>query len=83
MHARLAGQSLFSFKRIPSFMPGIPDPTAIGGLIADEYDLGSRLSEFVEVGAPVPIGWWRSVALAHNGFFGESMIDELATAELL
>ena len=80
VHARLAGQSLFSFKRIPSFMPGIPDPTAIGGLIADEYDLGSRLSEFVEVGAPVPIGWWRSVALAHNGFFGESMIDELATA---
>ena len=40
----------------------------------------AALCGYVEVGLPVPIGFWRSVAASHNGFFAESFVDELAHA---
>jgi isoquinoline 1-oxidoreductase beta subunit len=48
--------------------------------VPDEYAIGVKLAEFAEVGLPVPVGFWRSVASSHNGFFAESIIDELAHA---
>ena len=33
-----------------------------------------------DIELPVPISPWRSVQFSHNGFFGESFIDEMATA---
>jgi len=42
------------------------------------YDTGSARLEWVLVDAPVPVGYWRSVAHSQNAFFAESFVDELA-----
>ncbi len=80
LHGRVTGQSIGGYKRMRPPTAKLPDGAAVGGTIPDEYALGARLAEFVEVGLPVPIGFWRSVAASHNGFFAESIIDELAVA---
>ncbi|MEZ5513899.1 MAG: molybdopterin cofactor-binding domain-containing protein [Steroidobacteraceae bacterium] len=76
VHGRIAGQSLLGYKRM--LPPNIPDPTVTGGLIPNEYALGDRYGDLAVLDLPVPVGFWRSVALSHNGFFAESFIDELA-----
>ncbi len=80
LHGRVSGQSIGGYKRMRPPTATLPDGAAVGGTIPDEYALGVTLAEFVEVGLPVPIGFWRSVAASHNGFFAESIVDELAHA---
>ncbi len=80
LHGRVSGQSIGAFKRMRPSTATLPDGAAVGGTVPDEYALGAKLAEFVEVGLPVPIGFWRSVAASHNGFFAESIVDELAHA---
>ena len=68
--------------------PGSVDPSAVEGLLLNggddqvPYSLGnSQLVEWVyDMGARVPIGFWRSVGNSYNVFFLESFIDELAVA---
>lgn len=80
VHGRIAGQSIFGFKRLPSPFPGLPDPTSVGGLLFDEYAIPHRLAEYAEVSLPIPIGFWRAVSASQNVFFSESLMDELAHA---
>ncbi|MCB1623424.1 MAG: xanthine dehydrogenase family protein molybdopterin-binding subunit [Pseudomonadales bacterium] len=76
IHGRIAGQSLLGFKRMGP--PDFPDPTVHSGLIPNEYALGERYGDLATLDLPIPVGFWRSVSLSHNGFFAESFIDELA-----
>jgi CO/xanthine dehydrogenase Mo-binding subunit len=75
IHARIAGPSLLEFQRRP--LP-TPDPSSVGNLILPTYRVAARRVEFVERPIRQNIGFWRSVALSQNGFFGETAIDELA-----
>ena len=75
LHARLAAPSILGFQGRPA---PVPDPTVVGGAISRAYRIPNTLLEFVETPTHVPVGFWRSVALSHNGFIGESVIDELA-----
>lgn len=80
LHGRVTGQSIQAAKGMRFGGGRIPDGAAVGGTVPEEYDFGARFADYVEVGLPVPIGFWRSVAASHNGFFAESFIDELAHA---
>ena len=80
LHGRISGQSIGGYKRMRSPAAKLPDGAAVGGTVPDEYALGTKLAEYVEVGLPVPIGFRRSVASSHNTFFAESIVDELAHA---
>jgi CO/xanthine dehydrogenase Mo-binding subunit len=80
LHGRVSGQSIGAYKRMRPPTAKLPDGAAVGGTVPDEYAFGVKLAEFAEVGLPVPIGFWRSVAASHNGFFAESIVDELAHA---
>jgi CO/xanthine dehydrogenase Mo-binding subunit len=80
IHGRVTGQSIQGAKNMRFGGPRMADGAAVGGTVPEDYDLGARYADFVEVGLPVPIGFWRSVAASHNGFFAESFVDELAHA---
>ena len=44
------------------------------------YAIPNKSTEYLLEENPVPVGWWRSVGGAHNGFFIESFVDEMAHA---
>ena len=75
LHTRIAGPSILTLQKRPR---PIPDPTVASGAISGAYGIPNKLLEFVETNTHVPIGFWRSVSLSHNGFISESVIDELA-----
>ena len=77
MTARLAGQSMLAFQR-RSPKPPMPDATAVGGALNGRYAVPNTRIDFVEQSLPVPIGFWRAVALSQNGFISECAIDEAA-----
>lgn len=79
VHGRTAGQSLLGYKGMRPD-PKMPDFSSAFGIIPVEYDMPNRWSDWVEVAAPVPVGFWRAVGASQNGFFAESMMDELAHA---
>jgi isoquinoline 1-oxidoreductase beta subunit len=53
---------------------------ASGWLTGEAYNVPNARFSYYHPELLVPIGAWRSVQFSHNGFFGESMIDELAHA---
>ncbi|MEM7704298.1 MAG: molybdopterin cofactor-binding domain-containing protein [Pseudomonadota bacterium] len=75
IRTRIAGPSVMTFQRRPL---RIPDPILMRGAINSLYGIPNTLIELAEIETHVPIGFWRSVSLSHNGFIGESVIDELA-----
>jgi isoquinoline 1-oxidoreductase beta subunit len=77
MHARLAGQSMLAFQKRPPKPPMI-DATAAGGALNARYAVPNTLIDFVETPSHMQVGFWRSVAMSHNGFISESAIDEAA-----
>ncbi len=42
------------------------------------YDIPNRSVEYVLEKIAIPVGFWRSVGGAHNGYFIESFVDEMA-----
>jgi isoquinoline 1-oxidoreductase beta subunit len=44
------------------------------------YAFDNRLTEWVNLPTPIPVGYWRSVGASINTFAVESMMDELAAA---
>ncbi|MET0241219.1 MAG: molybdopterin cofactor-binding domain-containing protein [Sphingobium sp.] len=76
MHGKISGQPLSTMSQFR--FPGIGDGAVGGGLISPDYALGARRIECVEVEGPVRTGYWRSVSGSQNGFFSESIIDEIA-----
>ncbi|MBM3514304.1 MAG: xanthine dehydrogenase family protein molybdopterin-binding subunit [Alphaproteobacteria bacterium] len=75
IHSRNAAQSLLGYQNRPA---PIGDPTVVGGAINAGYAVPNILVDFVEKKANVQIGFWRAVAASHNGFFAESLMDEVA-----
>ena len=64
---------------------GLAADGAIDGAIMDSstkqpYDIPNKSTEYLLEKNPVPVGFWRSVGGAHNGFFIESFVDEMAHA---
>jgi isoquinoline 1-oxidoreductase beta subunit len=56
------------------------DNQAVEGAVQLPYAFGSRLIEYVQHPAAVPVGYWRSVGHSINAFVVESAMDELAAA---
>lgn len=44
------------------------------------YDIPNKSTEYLLEKNSIPVGFWRSVGGAHNGFFIESFVDEMAHA---
>jgi isoquinoline 1-oxidoreductase beta subunit len=61
----------------PQRIPEIPN-LASAWMKGDAYNVPNHEFTYGDTDLPVPIGAWRSVQFSHNGFFGESMVDELA-----
>ncbi|MFA8357199.1 molybdopterin cofactor-binding domain-containing protein [Burkholderia ubonensis] len=64
-------------------MPGIaakllPDATTAEGAFDQPYECDNVHVQHNTVALPVPVGYWRSVGHAHQAFFVESFIDEMA-----
>ena len=59
---------------------GGPDKTTAEGEFDLPYEISNQHIAHVIVPTPIALGYWRSVGHSHNAFFGESFIDELATA---
>ena len=78
MHSRIAGQSINTYHNRVG-LSGLHDMTVAGMLIYAGYDFPNKLIEYYEAKSlSVPVGFWRSVSLSQNAFFGESLIDEVA-----
>ncbi|HWU02383.1 MAG TPA: molybdopterin cofactor-binding domain-containing protein, partial [Novosphingobium sp.] len=80
MHSRISGQSVNTYHHRPN-PPGMADPIAAGMLIYGCYGFPNKLIDYHETkDLAFPVGFWRSVTLSQNTFFGESFIDEVARA---
>lgn len=55
------------------------DVIALEGAKHPPYATGSRDVDTLHVELHTPLGFWRAVGHSHNGFFVESVVDELAT----
>ena len=56
------------------------EPTAVDGIWDMEYSPPNLSVEYVRLGLPIPVGFWRSVGNSSNPFAVESFVDELAHA---
>lgn len=79
LHLTAVGPSLMAWQRTPSGPPRA-DFAAVGGLNDIQYKLPALTVDWVDQPTPIPIGMWRGVGHSQNGFFVESIIDELAYA---
>ena len=82
---RIAVQSLgdgFAKRnQLPISQGGPGEPSKTEGADDDfPYAVPNRICGSTHVEFPVPVGYWRSVGHTNNGFFVESMMDELALA---
>ncbi len=60
-------------------MPG-PDKVLAEGIYNQPYAIPNYRMAAHRVEMAVPVGFWRSVANSHNGFFHDTFIDEMAHA---
>ncbi|HLY53834.1 MAG TPA: xanthine dehydrogenase family protein molybdopterin-binding subunit [Steroidobacteraceae bacterium] len=78
---RLVGQSILAGTPFePVMVKNGIDPTAVGGTVAEEYDLDHVHVSWHGPKVGVPVLWWRSVENTHTAYSKEVMIDELAHA---
>ncbi len=77
--AKSAGHSLLA-ERWPWMVEGRADPSSVGALFNDLYNVPARRVSYVIRQMPVRGGFWRSVAASMNSFFAESFLDEVAHA---
>ena len=55
-------------------------PALMDSAVNQPYDIPNKSIEYLFEEIPIPVGFWRSVSGAHNGFFIESFMDEMADA---
>ena len=75
-HSRTAGQILTA--KSPFHKEGRAAPAIMGDMFQPSYQMGTARLDMVEVPTPIRTGYWRSVARSSNGFFAESLIDDIA-----
>ncbi len=56
------------------------DPFSIEGAVNIPYSIPDQLVTLKQQDTHIPVGSWRSVGSSHNGFYVESMMDEIAAA---
>ena len=56
------------------------DPALMDSSTKQPYDIPNRSVEYLLEKIAIPVGFWRSVGGAHNGYFIESFVDEMAHA---
>lgn len=54
------------------------EPTAVEAIADMEYSFPNLYVEYVRLGLPIPVGFWRSVGNSSNPFAVECFMDELA-----
>ena len=74
--SRICGQPMTSGGAFR--MKGIGDFSIAGGVVPSVYAIEKRRVEAVDFDSPLKAGFWRSVSGSQNGFFSESVIDEIA-----
>ncbi|SEK09040.1 Isoquinoline 1-oxidoreductase subunit beta [Marinovum algicola] len=68
-------------QRHAGFAAGQPfDHSVMDSSANQPYDIPNKRTEYLLEENAVPLGFWRSVGGAHNGFFIESFVDEMAHA---
>lgn len=76
---RLACSSIFS-RAAPQLVKDGIDDTSVEGTVKLPYALPNRRVDYRLQPQPIPVGFWRAVGYSQNGWFTESMIDEVAHA---
>lgn len=56
------------------------DPFSVEGAVNIPYAIDNQLVTLKQHDTNIPVGSWRSVGSSHNGFYVESMMDEVAVA---
>jgi isoquinoline 1-oxidoreductase beta subunit len=56
------------------------DPSLMSSALNQPYDIPHKALEYLFQENPIQVGFWRSVGGAHNGYFIESFVDEMAHA---
>ena len=56
------------------------DPSLMTSALNQPYDIPNKALEYLLQENPIQVGFWRSVGGAHNGYFIESFVDEMAHA---
>ena len=79
LRIRTAGPSIVEWGK-PNRLRGAADPLGTSGLGDTLYQVPHYRVSWAPVASPIPVGVWRSVGHSQNGFFMESIIDELAVA---
>lgn len=79
LRIRTTGPSIVEWGK-PNRLQGRPDPLGVSGLSDTHYVIPNYRVSWAPVVSPVAVGVWRSVGHSQNGFFIESIVDELATA---
>lgn len=80
---RIAGQNMMEsiFRRwFPSVSGGGTDGSISEGSHNQPYTLPNYRVTNIAAPLTIPVSFWRSVGNSQNGFFHESMMDEIATA---
>ena len=88
MTIRLAGPSIVEHTIGIALVKGV-DPAGLLGISTEtssapgklqQYAIANVLVQFAFQPTHVPVGYWRAVGASHNGFFIETLVDELAVA---
>lgn len=56
------------------------DPFSLEGAVNIPYAIANQLISLKQYDSHIPVGSWRSVGSSQNGFYVESMMDEVATS---
>lgn len=56
------------------------DPFSLEGAVNIPYAIPNQLVTLKQHDTHIPVGSWRSVGSSHNGYYIESMLDEVATS---
>ena len=76
---RIASPSIFGMN--PGFGPPQKvDDSSVEGSADKRYSIPNFLVDYVRKDFAIPVFFWRSVGNSQNGFFFESMLDEVAHA---
>src|ERR1700686_1326152 len=79
LKSRIVGPSIMS-RFFPGSVKNGLDDTATEGIATLKYDVPNFLVEYLLTEPGVPVGFWRSVGNAPNGYIAECFVDELAKA---
>ena len=77
LNARLVAQSLLEQVN-PAWIKDGVDETTVEGTVTNTYSIPNMAVESVNMKAPVPLYFWRSVGNSPNVFMLESFLDEIA-----